>query len=125
MSVCLIFLSSCGDVAIVKKIGDKTNSLVISGYYISGGKTFKKNLYKTDNKDEIRRILGFITDDDFPENSCGYNGIIELKMNDGFMNMEFNTDDKCSRIVFTWQDLLFSKKISPEGIIYLNNLITK
>ena len=85
---------------------------------------------KSDNKklkttDEIVKILGYITDEDSPQNTCGYNGIIELKLKEGFMNMEFNTGENCNRIVYTYQDLLFSKKISPDGISYLNKLIKK
>jgi len=123
--ICLIFISSCGDNAVLKKISDQTSKLVISGYYTVGDKRTKNVVYETDKKDEIMKILGFITDEDSQQSTCGYNGIIELKLKDGFMNMEFNTDNNCNRIIYTYQDLLFSKKISSEGIIYLNKLIKK
>ena len=122
--ICLIFIS-CGDNAVLKKIADQSSRLVISGYYTSGDKRTKNVVFETDKKDEIVKILGYITDEDSPQNTCGYNGIIELKLKDGFMNMEFNTDENCNRIVYTYQDLLFSKKISQDGISYLNKLIKK
>lgn len=122
---CLLFFSSCGDDAVLKKIADQTTKLTISGYYTVGNKRTKEVVFETVNKDYIKKILGYVTDEDIPENKCGYNGILELKVKDGFMNMEFNTDDSCNRIVYTYQDLLFSKKISSEGITYLNKLIKK
>jgi hypothetical protein len=121
----LLLISSCGDDAILQKIAGETSKLVISGYYSVGEKRMKTVVYETDKKDEIKKILGYITDEDSLRNDCGYNGIIELKLTKGFMNMEFNTDDNCNRIVYTYQDLLFSKKISPEGLTYLNGLIKK
>ena len=96
-----MIFSSCGDDAVLKKIADQTTKLTISGYYTVGNKRTKEVVFETVNKDEIKKILGYITDEDTPENKCGYNGIIELKLKDGFMNMEFNTDDSCSRIVYT------------------------
>ena len=125
MLICIIFISSCGDDAVLKKIADQTTKLTISGYYNVGNKRTKEIVFETDKKDEIQKILGYVTDDDSPENKCGYNGIIELKIKDGFMNMEFNTDNNCNSIVYTYKDLLFSKKISSEGITYLNRLIKK
>ena len=123
--ISLIFISSCGDNAVLKKIADQSTKLTISGYYTIGEKRTKNIVYETDKKDEIMKILGFITDEDSQQNTCGYNGIIELKLKEGFMNMEFNTDENCNRIVYTYQDLLFSKKISQDGISYLNKLIKK
>lgn len=35
--------------------------------------------------------------------------------------MQFNTD--CNTIVFVYNDKLFTRRISKDGLIYLNNII--
>ncbi len=119
------FFCSCGDDVIIQKIADESSRLVISGYYTVGDKRTKELVYQTEKKDDIKKVLGYISSEDSPQNTCGYNGIIELKSTKGFMNMEFNTEPGCIKIVYTYDDILYSKKITPDGISFINSLIKK
>jgi hypothetical protein len=120
-----LFFCSCSDDVIIKKISNESSKLSISGYYTVGDKRTKELVYETEKKDDIKKILGYISSEDASQGTCGYNGIIELKLSKGgFMNMEFNTSD-CNKIVYTYEDIIYSRKISPEGISFINGLIKK
>jgi hypothetical protein len=120
----LLFFS-CSDDVIIKKIADESSKISISGYYTVGDMRTKQLVYETEKKDDIKKILGFISSEDAQQNNCGYNGIIELKLSKGgFMNMEFNTSD-CNKIVYTYEDIIYSRRITPEGIAFINGYLKK
>ena len=58
--ICLIFISSCGDESVLKKVAAQSTKLVISGYYAVGEKRNKDVVFETDKKDEINKILAYI-----------------------------------------------------------------
>lgn len=73
-------------------------------------------------KDEINRVLGFVSGMISPGYKCGYTGMIEYYCRDGnvILDMEFNTG--CNTIVFVYGDRLYTRRISPDGLKYLKGL---
>jgi len=103
---------------------NETEKIVIYIYGIEDSKVIE-DFYKieTINKDEIKKIINYTTRIISPAYKCGYHGKIEYycKNNNLILDMKFNTD--CNTIVFVYDDKLFTRRISINGLIYLKELL--
>ena len=72
---------------------------------------------------EIKNITKFISNVSSPSYKCGYNGKIDFycKDNNVLFDAEFNIG--CDTIVFIYDNKVYHKRISNDGIIYFENII--
>jgi len=97
-------------------------------YFYKNGESSERieSIISVDNKDEIKKFIDCITDEDAPFYKCGFTGSAELfKNNESLINMEFNIKSGCCHIIFKFRETMFSKKISDEGINLINQYIAK
>jgi hypothetical protein len=74
-------------------------------------------------RDQIKYLFSFISEDDSPEYKCGYNGSIKFYNNNaGIFDTEFNIEIECSHFSFVLNDELYFKKMKGEGRSYLEDL---
>jgi hypothetical protein len=103
---------------------NETEKIIIYIYGLENGKIIN-DFHKIEiiNKDEIKKIINYTSHIISPAYKCGYQGKIDYycKNNNLILDMEFNTD--CNTIVFVYDDKLFTRRISKDGLIYLKNII--
>jgi hypothetical protein len=103
---------------------NETEKIIIYIYGRENGNIIN-DFYKIEiiNKDEIKKIINYTTGIISPAYKCGYQGKIDYycKNNNLILDMKFNTD--CNTIVFVYDDKLFTRRISKDGLIYLENII--
>lgn len=82
-----------------------------------------------DNPKEIKKFNDYITSEDTPLLKCGYDGKIIFFMDndltDGPKNsvaMEFNLDDACRHVAYTYGGSLNTKRLTQDGVAYLSGL---
>jgi hypothetical protein len=75
------------------------------------------------NNDDINKLINYSTKKILPTYKCGYQGKVEYfcKDNNLIMDMNFNID--CKIFVFIYNNKLFTREISKDGIEYFRNLI--
>ena len=75
------------------------------------------------DKDEIDKIIDYVSTINSPLYKCGYEGTIEYycKNNNVIIAMEFNTN--CNTIVFEYDDKIYNKRISKNGLENLKTLV--
>ena len=103
---------------------NETEKIIIYIYGLENGKIINDfNKIEILNKNEIKKIINFTTRIISPAYKCGYQGKIDYycKNNNLILDMEFNTD--CNTIVFVYNDKLYTRRISKDGLIYLKNMI--
>ena len=72
---------------------------------------------------KIKIISKYISNVSSPLYKCGYNGKIEFycKNNNILLDVKFNTG--CNTIVFEYDNKFYNRRISKDGIIYLENIM--
>lgn len=73
----------------------------------------------------IRKFDSYISEEDTPVYNCGYDGYILFFTENGSVRMEFNLDDECQNIVYTFAQVTYTKKLTPEGLAYLQSVQPK
>lgn len=74
---------------------------------------------------DIKNIINFISDENSPFYKCGYTGTIDFMKNNASIldgTISFNLHQGCMHIVYIYNEKIFAKKITPEGIHYLNSI---
>jgi hypothetical protein len=91
--------------------------------YIDWERNNKDHFVEILDKAEIKIISKYISNIPSPLYKCGYNGQIEFfsKNNNLLLEAEFNTD--CNTIVFVYDDKLYHRRISSNGLEYINKII--
>jgi len=79
---------------------------------------------------QIKKFSDYITNEDIPLLKCGYDGQIIFFMDndltDGPKNsvaMEFNLDDSCKHVAYSYGGSLHTKRLTKSGADYLSELI--
>jgi hypothetical protein len=120
-------LFSC-DNSVEDKLEDITeNSDKVEIFFYNGMESNiddKSKIVVISDKNEIERIMKFVSSEDTPEYKCGYNGSISFfKENVLLLEMEFNIEVQCNHFSFILNSAIFYKEMTGEGRSYLENLM--
>lgn len=77
------------------------------------------------SRKQIRKFDSYISEEDTPVYNCGYDGYILFFTESGSVRMEFNLDDECQNIVYTFAQVTYTKKLTAEGLAYLRSVQPK
>lgn len=111
-----------------KNILKNSNSAEIKYYAYKEARTDIKKQFTFKTKKEIKKILNFISDKSAPFYKGGYNGSIDFLKNGKSIldeKMEFNLSKDMKHIVFSYKKKLYSRKLTENGIKFLNELSNK
>jgi hypothetical protein len=93
--------------------------------YINEGNYINEDDYFLEITDinEIKIVSKYISNIPSPMYKCGYNGKMEFycKNNNLLFDTEFNID--CNTIVFVYDDKIYNRRISKDGINYIAEII--
>jgi hypothetical protein len=122
---CLVFLYSCADTEVEifqKEVKDADKIKIYFYDSITGKIGSPVRIITIEDKAEIENYKDLFTCEDVPQNKCGYTGLLEFfKTGKPIKSMEFNLNPECRHIVFILRGRAFSKNISENGFILLNN----
>lgn len=111
-----------------KYILKNSDSAEIKFYAYKEARTDIKKQFTFKTKEEIKKILDFISDKTAPFYKGGYNGSIDFLKNGKSIleeKIEFNLSKDMRHIVFLYKKKLYSRKLTENGIKFLNELSNK
>lgn len=119
---------SISDASIKKYLIKNTDTIKISFYAYKSARKDVKNSFEISSKDEIKKIIDFISGKKAPFYKGSYHGSIDF-LRDGKSlleeKMEFNLHDSMRHIVYIYKKKLYSKKLTEKGISHLEDLQKK
>ena len=74
------------------------------------------------DRSEIRKFSSYISSEQAPIYQCGFDGRIVFFTSQGQVEMDFVLQDACRHIEYQYGGILQSKKITDEGVAYLQSL---
>ena len=119
---CFITLAGC--VSYKNTLKNDTEKILIKIYgWTDDGFVEDFSIHEITAKEEIEKVINYVTNIISPAYKCAYQGKIEYycKNNNLIMDMEFNTS--CNTIVFIYNDKLYTRRLSKSGINYLSGLV--
>lgn len=75
-----------------------------------------------DSKKQIRKFDDYISQETTPVYYCNYDGYILFFTENGTVRMDFNIQEDCQHIVYTYGGITETKKLTPEGLSYLRSV---
>jgi len=129
IGVVFLFLVGCDssiDYAMKMYMQDNTDRVEILFYTVQVQKGTKPILAQTFmDRENMERVLSFITKKPAEFYKCGYSGeIIFLKYANSALTerMKFNIEPGCEHILYMFNRELYSRKISKKGLAFLREL---
>ncbi|MBN1633482.1 MAG: hypothetical protein JW917_04880 [Ignavibacteria bacterium] len=120
LAICFVILFSCADteIEIFQKEVKDADKIKIYFYDSTTGKIGSPDrIFTIENKEEIEKYKDLFTDEEVPQNKCGYTGLLEFfSKGKTIISTEFNLNPECRHIVLTLRGRAFSKKLSNEGL---------
>ncbi len=74
---------------------------------------------------DIKKVVNFVTNKKAPFYKCGYTGsMFFLGEADTYVvqRIDFNIQPGCEHAVFSYDNKLYARELSPDGLIYLDSL---
>ena len=90
--------------------------------YISTGATVPMVHYETNDIDKIKMWSGYIDEKNNATGVCNYEGKLIFKVYEDSTMMQFSLKPGCEQVAYTLADTMYVKKLSAEGIAFLNDL---
>lgn len=90
--------------------------------YIYSGSAIPFVHYETNDIDKIKLWSSYIDEKTDGSASCSYEGKLIFKASEDSTIMKFSLKDGCTQVAYTFHDTLFVKKLTPDGISFLNSL---
>ncbi len=115
----LIACCFCGCSTYKNTLQKETEKILIYIYPPEGNENDQDAVkIEISNKNEIKKIINYTTRRISPGYKCGYDGKIEYLCagNNVIMEMVFNVS--CNTMVFVYDDKLFTRRISKNGLEY-------
>lgn len=117
-----MLISSCVNIDLKANFRD-ADTIIISFYGFKENELNKEYLIlEFTSKEEIAKIINFISKIPAPLYKCAYQGAIDIfKNGESILNekMEFNISEDCQHIIFIYNTKLISRKITNDGINFL------
>lgn len=119
LSICILFFASCTKQSALHKLIQETDVVKV---YISSGATVPMVHYETNDIDKIKMWKNYIDENSNATGDCNYEGKLIFKVYEDSTLMQFSLQNGCEQVSYKLNDTLFVKKLTPEGISFLNSL---
>lgn len=118
IALCLVFLSGCSS-DFLDILKEQTDRIVISLY------NDQNSRIEISGKSAVTETVGFVSEKQAPAYKCGYHGSMTFYSENTPLleeDAEFNISPECRHIVFLYNNTLFFRELTEDGVRYLQNL---
>ena len=117
--IILVAFSSCTHQTPLQKLIQESDVVKV---YISSGSTIPMVHYETNDIDKIKMWKNYIDEKSTVTGECTYEGKLIFKVYEDSTEMKFSLQNGCEQVSYKLNDTLFVKKLTGEGIQFLNSL---
>ena len=117
--IILVAFSSCQKESALHKLIQEADVVKV---YISSGSTIPMVHYETNDIDKIKMWKNYIDEKSTVTGDCAYEGKLIFKVYEDSTEMKFSLQNGCEQVSYKLNDTLFVKKLTGEGIRFLNSL---
>ena len=119
LSISILFFASCTKQTPLQKLIQEADVVKV---YISSGSTIPMVHYETNDIDKIKMWKTYIDERSNATGDCSYEGKLIFKVYEDSTEMQFSLHDGCEQVSYKLNDTLFVKKLTADGISFLNSL---
>lgn len=119
VSICILFFTSCSKQSDLHQLIQESDVVKV---YISSGSTIPMVHYETNDIDKIQKWWNYIDEKSNATGDCNYEGKLIFKVYEDSTEMLFSLQEGCEQVSYKFNDTLFVKKLTTEGISFLNSL---
>jgi len=117
--VIVILISSCSKKSALQELIGEADVVKV---YIETGGPVPMVHYETNDIDKIKMWSGYIDEKTNASADSRYEGKLIFKVYEDSTLMQFSLKPGCEQVSYKLNDTLFVKKLTPEGISFLNEL---
>jgi len=119
LSISILFFASCAKESALHQLIQEADVVKV---YISSGSTVPMVHYETNDIDKIKMWKNYIDEKSNATGDCAYEGKLIFKVYEDSTEMQFSLHDGCEQVSYKLNDTLFVKKLTADGIGFLNSL---